>query len=209
MSTTQGPSVSFAGCGFIGVYQVGAVAALRTFAPHLLDSNILGSSSGAMLGIALAADLSSEDIVRSILNIANKVSEKVLGPITPAFDLTAVFRKAYEEILPEDIAQKASGRLHISMTKLPECSNMLINYFTNREDVIDALLCSSFIPMAFGWIPPKFRGNSCIDGFYSNNQPILNKDTITVTVFAGDSSICPDDGVEGRKLINLHFLQLY
>ena len=128
----------------------------------------------------------------SILHIANKVSEKVLGPITPAFDLTAVFREAYEEILPEDIAQKASGRLHISMTKLPECSNMLINYFTTCEDVIDALLCSSFIPMAFGWIPPKFRGNSCINGFYSNNQPILNKDTINVTVFTGDSSICPD-----------------
>ena len=118
-----------------------------------------------MLGIALVADLSTADIVRSILNIANKVCEKVLGPITPAFDLTAVFRDIYEQILPEDIAQKASGRLHISMTKLPEWSNMLINYFTNRKDVIDGLLCSSFIPMAFGVIPPKFRGNSCIDGF--------------------------------------------
>ena len=127
MSTTKEPSVSFAGCGFIGVYQVGAVTALWKFAPHLLESNILGSSSGAMLAIALAADLSTEDIVRSILHIANKVSEKVMGPITPAFDLTAVFRDIYEEILPEDIAQKTSGRLHISMTKLPECSNMLIN----------------------------------------------------------------------------------
>ena len=95
-----------------------------------------------MLGISLAADLSTEDIVRSILHIANKVSDKVLGPITPAFDLTA------------DIVQKASGRLHILMTKLPEFSNMLINYFTNREDVIDALLCRSFIPMAFvGFLP--------------------------------------------------------
>ena len=201
------PSVSFAGCGFIGVYQIGVIAALREYAPHLLEGDILGSSSGAMLGVALVAGISTEDIARTTLRIANKVSEKILGPITPSFDLNTVFREVYEEMLPEDIAKKASSRLHISMTKIPEFSNSMINFFTTKDDVIEALLCSSFIPMAFGWIPPRFRGNACIDGFYSNNQPILNTETITVTVFAGDSSICPNDGDEGAKLINLHFPQ--
>jgi len=200
-------SISFAGCGFITVYQVGAIAALRELAPHLLGGDILGSSSGALLGVAIIAGLSTEEIVRTVLKIASKVTEKVLGPVTPTFDLTAVFREMYEDILPQDIAQKASGRLHVSMTKLPEFSNLLINFFTNKQDLIDALLCSSFIPMAFGWIPPKFRGTAYIDGFYSNNQPILTKDTITVTVFAGDSTICPDDGTEEAKLTNLQFPQ--
>ena len=207
MSTTPKPSVSYAGCGFIGVYQIGATAALRQFAPYLLESDILGSSSGAMLGIGLAAGMSMEEIVRSTLHIANKVSEKVLGPITPAFNLTEVFKEVWEDLLPEDIAERASGRLHISMTKLPEFSNMMVNYFTSKSDVIDALLCTSFIPMVFGWFPPKFRGNLCIDGFYSNNQPILSKETITVTVFAGDASICPLDGDEASNLVNLHFPQ--
>ena len=200
-------SISFAGCGFISVYQVGAIAALRELAPHLLGGAILGSSSGALLGVAIIADLPTEKIVSTMLRISREVTERVLGPVTPAFDLTAVFREVYEDMLPQDIAHKASGRLHVSMTKLPEFSNLMISYFTNKQDLIDALLCSSFIPMAFGLIPPKFRGTAYIDGFYSNNQPILSKDTITVTVFAGDSNICPNDGTEEANMTNLQFPQ--
>lgn len=40
------PDISFAGCGFIGIYHVGVSACLSAYAPHLLQHRILGSSAG-------------------------------------------------------------------------------------------------------------------------------------------------------------------
>ena len=39
-------NISFAGCGFIGIYHVGASVCLKKFAPHLLKNKIGGSSAG-------------------------------------------------------------------------------------------------------------------------------------------------------------------
>ena len=42
------PDISFAGCGFIGIYHVGVSACLSAYAPHLLQHRILGSSAGTL-----------------------------------------------------------------------------------------------------------------------------------------------------------------
>eukprot|EP00092_Neocalanus_flemingeri_P087205 GFUD01110005.1.p1 GENE.GFUD01110005.1~~GFUD01110005.1.p1 ORF type:complete len:335 (+),score=70.95 GFUD01110005.1:39-1043(+) len=207
MTPLRRPSVSFAGCGFIGVYQIGATAALRQFAPYLLQSDILGSSSGALIAISLVANMSLEEFLRSAIVGFRKVTDNVFGPFSPSLDLTEEIKKVWVEILPEDIAERLSGRLHISMTKVPSFSNILVNQFLNKADLIDALICSSWIPMVGGWLPPKFRGDSCIDGFYSNNMPTLSKETITVTVFSGEASICPHDEDKGNSIINLNIPQ--
>eukprot|EP00092_Neocalanus_flemingeri_P071630 GFUD01088071.1.p1 GENE.GFUD01088071.1~~GFUD01088071.1.p1 ORF type:complete len:330 (-),score=48.26 GFUD01088071.1:66-1055(-) len=208
MLQTPRPSVSYGGCGFFGgFYQIGNTAALREFAPYLLQGDILGSSSGSLLAVVIAAGLSIEELTRITIQNSTKVAEKFLGPVTPGFYLNEEIKKAYEDLLPEDIAERISGRLHFSMTKVPQFSNIVVNQFTTKSDVIDALCCTAFIPWVSGWFPPKFRGDYYIDGFYSNNQPILNKETITMTAFAGNTSICPQDEIGWSKLIDLHFKQ--
>ncbi|KJE88972.1 hypothetical protein CAOG_00537 [Capsaspora owczarzaki ATCC 30864] len=87
--------------------------------------------------------------------------------------------------------------------------------FTSYDDLIAALLCSSFIPGYCGRVPPLFRGaNKYIDGGLTDNWPQFRPDeliapvpelpgptlparTIKVSPFLGTFDICPppDDSV--------------
>lgn len=48
--------VSFAGCGFLGIYHVGVGACLKQYAPHLLQNALLGASAGASVAACLLCD---------------------------------------------------------------------------------------------------------------------------------------------------------
>lgn len=50
-----GWSVSFAGCGFLGVYHIGAATCLQERAPHVIRDarHIYGASAGALAGAVL------------------------------------------------------------------------------------------------------------------------------------------------------------
>ena len=61
-------------------------------------------------------------------------------------------------ILPVDAHTICSNRLHISLTKWKDNSNWLVNKFDTREDLIQALICSSFVPFYSGIMPPKYKG---------------------------------------------------
>ncbi|CAN2387269.1 triglyceride acyl-chain remodeling, partial [Pristimantis euphronides] len=57
-----------------------------------------------------------------------------------------------------------------------------------------ALICSAFVPIYCGIIPPIFRGVRYVDGGISNNLPEYElKNTITISPFSGESNICPRD----------------
>ena len=47
--------------------------------------------------------------------------------------------------------------------------------------------------MFSGYELPKFEGQKFLDGGFTNNLPILEESTITVSPFAGDIDICPND----------------
>jgi len=207
MATGSGPNISFAGCGFIGIYHVGVSACLKTYAPHLLENKILGSSAGAMAAVALICELPLEEMARNVIKLANNASEKVLGPFSPSFNLHGTLKEGWEKLLPDDIAEKASGRLHISMTRICDRSNLLISEFYSKSDLLEALLASSFVPMMSGWFPPRFRGDLVFDGGYSDNLPVLGGQTITVSPFAGDASICPIDESQVGSVLNLRLPQ--
>lgn len=59
--------------------------------------------------------------------------------------------------------------------------------------LFQALLASCFVPVFSGMLPPRFHGIRYMDGGFSDNLPILNENTITVSPFCGESDICPRD----------------
>lgn len=71
--------------------------------------------------------------------------------------------------------------------------NVIVSQFDTREELIQALLASSFIPIFSGLFPPKLKGVRYMDGGYSDNLPTLDENTITVSPFCGESDICPRD----------------
>lgn len=50
-------NLSFAGCGFLGIYHVGVAVCFRKYAPHLLLNKISGASAGALAACGLLCDL--------------------------------------------------------------------------------------------------------------------------------------------------------
>lgn len=58
-------NLSFAGCGFLGIYHVGVAVCFKKYAPHLLLGKISGASFGALSACCLLCELP----IGKVLNI--------------------------------------------------------------------------------------------------------------------------------------------
>ena len=192
------PVISFAGCGFVGIYHVGVSTCLQLFAPHLLRHKVGGSSAGAMCALALLCDLPLVDIARNVVMLAFKAKENMMGSFSPSFSVHEHIKAVFESLLPENVADIVSGKLFVSMTQLRNKKNLLVSEFRDKKDVIEAVCASSFVPLMSGFMFPKFRGQFALDGGYSDNLPILGGRTITVCPFTGDAAICPEEEKAGQ-----------
>uniref|UniRef100_A0A8D0FVG2 Patatin like phospholipase domain containing 3 n=1 Tax=Strix occidentalis caurina TaxID=311401 RepID=A0A8D0FVG2_STROC len=148
----RGWSVSFAGCGFLGVYHIGAATCLQERAPHVIRDarHIYGASAGALAGAVLVGG--------DVLALAKEARKRNLGPLHPSFNVIKIIRDGLMRNLPENTHQLSSGRLCISLTRVSDGKNALISNFNSKEEVVQALICSSFVPIYCGLIPPSFRG---------------------------------------------------
>ncbi|XP_063233395.1 patanin-like phospholipase domain-containing protein atgl-1 isoform X2 [Bacillus rossius redtenbacheri] len=186
-------NLSFAGCGFLGIYHIGVAGCFKKYAPHLISETISGASAGAITACCLLCDLPLGELTTITLKVVKQVREKLLGPFSPSFNVHKILQQGLEKGLPEDAHLRVSGKLHISMTRVYDSKNVVVSEFSSREELIQALLASAFIPVFSGFLPPKFRGVRYMDGGFSDNLPVLDENTITVSPFCGESDICPRD----------------
>lgn len=197
-------NLSFCGCGFLGIYHVGVASCFHEYAPQLSMHKIAGSSAGALVAAAhICGNLQLAYATTDILSVAIDARARTLGPFHPSFDINAIVRDALEKGLPEDVHHRASGKLHISLTRVYDGENVIVSKFDSKEDVIQALICSCFIPFWSGLVAPKYKGVTYIDGGFSNNLLILDDKTVTVSPFAGEADICPQDDVYNLLSISL------
>ncbi|XP_042226039.1 1-acylglycerol-3-phosphate O-acyltransferase Pnpla3-like isoform X1 [Homarus americanus] len=194
---------SFAGCGFLGIYHVGVAACLKKYAPNLLVNKISGASAGALAAVCLLCDSPLGTITSSVLKTATEARRRTLGPFSPTFNVEKLLREGLLSILPDDAHKIVSGKLFISVTRVSDGKNILLSQFDTREELVQAILCSAFIPGFSGWLPVSFRGVRYIDGGFSDNLPVLDDNTVTVSPFCGESDICPRDSHVNFMQINL------
>uniref|UniRef100_A0A8C6MM01 Acylglycerol transacylase n=1 Tax=Moschus moschiferus TaxID=68415 RepID=A0A8C6MM01_MOSMO len=207
-----GWSLSFAGCGFLGFYHVGVTLCLSERAPHLLRHarKFFGASAGAL---HCALFLSGIPLGRSriLMDLTRSARSRNIGILHPAFSLSKCIREGLQRHLPDNVHQLLSGKMVISLTRVSDGENVLVSDFHSKDEVIDALYCSSYIPLVFGLIPPSFRGVRYVDGGITDNIPFVDtKTTITVSPFYGESDISPKVKStfilhEGFTKLNLHF----
>lgn len=193
-------NVSFAGCGFLGLYHVGVASCFKTYAPQLCLYKVSGASAGGIAALGLLADVSLGEMTSNVLRVAAEARARTFGPFSPSFNINEILYEGLNRVLPDDIHLKVQGRLHISLTKVYDGSNILVNQFSNKEEVIQVVLASAFIPIFTGWLPPRYRGIRVIDGGYSDNLPVLDGLTITVSPFSGNADICPQDDTAWKVL---------
>ncbi|KAG0415907.1 hypothetical protein HPB47_006935 [Ixodes persulcatus] len=195
-------NLSFSGCGFLGIYHVGVASAFKEYAPHCL-SKIAGASAGALAAAGLCCEVPFGESTTYVLRIAVRARQRALGPLHPGFDINSIIHDGLVKLLPDNAHLMCNGRLHVSLTRVSDGKNVLLSHFDSREDLIQALKCSCFIPFYSGLRPPKINGVAYMDGGFSDNLPMLDENTMTVSPFAGDSDICPID--DSFNLMQINF----
>ncbi|NXA53702.1 PLPL1 protein, partial [Nothocercus julius] len=185
-------SILFRGCGFLVIYEAGVLKALRKLSPEILKSasKIYGVSSGSFIA-ALAVcecDVGKGSALPFILTVKNTNWLYYSSRINA---LNAL-RVSLNKFLPTNAHQLASGRLHIVLTRVPDWKKVVISEFASKEDIIQAVICSCFIPVYFGFVPPLYHGVRYIDGEFAMGQDgFVSEATITVCAFTGEYDICP------------------
>lgn len=189
-------NISFAGCGFLGIYHVGVASCLLEQAPFLVHNarHVYGASAGALTATALVTGVCLGEAGASIIDVAKEARRRFLGPMHPSFNLVKIVRHMLRRTLPDDCHHQANGRLGISLTRVTDGENVLVSHFNNKEELVQACVCSAYIPVYCGLIPPTLQGVRYVDGGISDNLPQYElKNTITVSPFSGESDICPRD----------------
>ncbi|XP_005307350.1 patatin-like phospholipase domain-containing protein 2 isoform X1 [Chrysemys picta bellii] len=199
-------SISFAGCGFLGVYHIGVASCLQEHAPFLVANakTIYGASAGALTATALVTGACLGEAGANIIQVSKEARKRFLGPLHPSFNLVKIIRSCLDKTLPDNGHEVARGRLGISLTRVSDGENVILSEFNSKEELIQACVCSTFIPVYCGLIPPSLQGVRYVDGGISDNLPQYElKNTITVSPFSGESDICPRD-----SSTNIHELRV-
>uniref|UniRef100_A0A8C6UCC4 triacylglycerol lipase n=1 Tax=Neogobius melanostomus TaxID=47308 RepID=A0A8C6UCC4_9GOBI len=186
-----GWNLSFAGCGFLGIYHVGVSSCLLEKAPFLVHgaTKLYGASAGALTASVLASQACIAKCCEDVIEVAKEARRRNLGPLHPSFNLVKVLKSGLDRDLPSDAHVQASGRLCVSLTRVSDGENILVTQFNTKDELIQLLH-----PIYCGLIPPSYRGVRYVDGGISNNLPQADqKNTISISPFSGESDICPRD----------------
>ncbi len=178
-------SASFAGCGFLGVFHVGALAAFRRNNVDFVSA--LGASAGAVVAASAVLNIPDEELLSRFRDVSKDVSALNFGAFNPKFDVSRIFSSAMEDVFPQNAHKVASKRLFISLTEPKTMTNRLISDFSTRNELIDCIVCSCFLPAFSGYQRPQFRGQAFLDGGLSDNLPQRpdKKPTILISPFSG------------------------
>lgn len=133
------------------------------------------------------------EMTSDFFRVVNEARSHSLGPFSPSFNIQTCLLEGLQKFLPADAHERVNGRLHISLTRSYDGKNIIVSQFDSREDLLQALLCACFIPGFSGILPPRLKGIRYMDGAFSDNLPVLDENTVTVSPFCGESDICPRD----------------
>ncbi|MEC8024728.1 MAG: patatin-like phospholipase family protein [Myxococcota bacterium] len=177
VSSNTRQSISFAGCGALNFYQVGVAQALSE-SMVLRDATLLGASAGAGLAVLLSAGYDPYSIVRRMVNLVENAvgPSRFLGPE----GVQAVGEAFTDEFLQPDTFRDVSHRVGLSITRLRPFGNIRASHFESHQDLVDALRAACFIPSRRR-PAARYRGQWCIDGGLTDNEPILDKHTFRIS----------------------------
>ncbi|KAE8704374.1 Acyl transferase/acyl hydrolase/lysophospholipase superfamily protein isoform 2 [Hibiscus syriacus] len=204
------PGFSFSAAGLLFPYHLGVAQFLIEKGYIKETTPLSGSSAGAIVCAVIASGASMDEALKATKILANDCRLK-----GTAFRLGAVLRDVLDNFLPHDIHTRSNGRVRVAVTQvLWRPRGLLVDQFDSKEDLINAVITSSFIP---GYLAPRpatmFRNRLCIDGGLTLFIPPTSASkTVRVCAFPasllglrgiGISPDCnPENRATGRQLFN-------
>ncbi|XP_027113100.1 uncharacterized protein [Coffea arabica] len=196
------PGFSFSAAGLLFPYHLG-VAQFLIENGYIKDTTPLaGSSAGAIVCAVIASGASMQEALE-----VTKILAQDCRLNGTAFRLGAVLRDVLQNFLPEDVHIRSSGRVRVAVTQiLWRPRGLLVDQFDSKEDLINAVFTSSFVP---GYLAPRpatrFRNRLCIDGGLTLFMPPTSAyQTVRVCAFPASRlglagiGISPDCNPENR-----------
>ncbi|XP_065872308.1 uncharacterized protein [Euphorbia lathyris] len=197
------PGFSFSAAGLLFPYHLG-VAQLLIEKGYIKETTPLaGSSAGAIVCAVIASGNSMHEALQVTKVLAEDCRQK-----GTAFRLGALLRDVLEKFLPDDVHIRANGRVRVAVTQLLwRPRGLLVDQFDSKEDLINAVFTSSFVP---GYLAPRpatmFRNRLCIDGGLTLFMPPTSAaQTVRVCAFPASRlglegiGISPDCNPENRS----------
>ncbi|XP_066340064.1 uncharacterized protein [Miscanthus floridulus] len=196
------PGFSFSAAGLLFPYHLGAAQCLMDRGYITEKTPLAGSSAGAIICAVIASGNTMQDALQVTKVLADNCRSK-----GTAFRLGAVLKDVLDEFLPDDLHIRCNGRIRVAITQLSwRPRGLLVDQFDSKEDVINAVITSSFIP---GYLAPRpatfFRNRLCIDGGLTLFMPPTSAaETVRICAFPAsllglqDIGISPDCNPENR-----------
>ncbi|XP_047318402.1 patatin-like phospholipase domain-containing protein 4 isoform X2 [Impatiens glandulifera] len=155
------PGFSFSAAGLLFPYHLGAAQYLIEKGYIKETTPLAGASAGAIVCAVIASGASMHEALEATKILAEDCRQK-----GTAFRLGAVLRDILDKFLPDDVHIRSNGRVRVAITQiLWRPRGLLIDQFDSKEDMINAVFTSSFIP---GYLAPRpatmFRNRLCVDG---------------------------------------------
>jgi hypothetical protein len=167
--------LTFPGGGVFFFWQAGVVKALQQ-QYDLRDEAVCfsGASAGSISSILAVCNVNIDDAIEEALRLADEslIFERRGG-------LMGVWGGLVERwlnfLLPENCHIISSGRVFISLTKIPSFRRVVISKFISKNDLIQVCMCSVHIPYFLdGKFSRMYNGDAYIDGsvgFFIKNKP--------------------------------------
>ncbi|KAL8143440.1 hypothetical protein V2J09_016472 [Rumex salicifolius] len=194
------PGFSFSAAGLLFSYHLGVAQCLIEKGYIKETTPLAGSSAGAIICAVIASGSSMQEALQVTKQLAEDCRLK-----GTAFRLGAVLRDILENFLPDDVHTRCNGRVRVTQI-LWRPRGLLIDQFDSKEDLINAVFTSSFIP---GYLAPRpatmFRNRLCVDGGLTLFMPPTSAaDTVRICAFPAATlrlqgiGISPDCNPENR-----------
>eukprot|EP00917_Polyrhabdina_sp_WS-2016_P005965 GHVP01013284.1.p1 GENE.GHVP01013284.1~~GHVP01013284.1.p1 ORF type:complete len:527 (+),score=107.45 GHVP01013284.1:32-1582(+) len=177
---------SFSPAGLLLPYHLGVVSVLQNKGYLTENTNLAGSSAGALAACCAAAEIDP----RAFLQLF-KVVQKDLRTNGAAGRLYEILNRELESILPDDIHERIAARpgktIIAHAILFPPCGQF-IDKFHSRKDLIENLLASCNIPFYFAKTPTvSCRKNQAVDGYFAVSRkyfgcPPAGKGVTTIRV---------------------------
>ncbi|GLT41934.1 hypothetical protein SLA2020_159610 [Shorea laevis] len=209
-SVVTSPGFSFSAAGLLFPYHLGVAQYLIEKGYMKETTPLAGSSAGAIVCAVIASGATMQDALKATKILAEDCRLK-----GTAFRLGAVLRDVLYKFLPDDVHTRSNGRVRVAVTQiLWKPKGLLVDQFDSKEDLINAVITSSFVP---GYLAPRpatmYRNRLCIDGGLTLFMPpTVASKTVRVCAFPaarmglegiGISPDCnPENRASPRELFN-------
>merc|ERR1711990_411315 len=183
-------AISYSGCGFNGIYHLGATQALAK--KISFDKlHFAGASAGSIAAVS-AAVWQGENLKTQMDFL--ELLKKAAGNHQFTNSLPLKIKELMDNLYPDNLLDYTNGRVFISLTDIKSKTrpkNVLISHFSSREHCLDCVTASCLVPVWAGYRGWQIESNKYVDGGLTNNLVNLYPDqTIRVQPFSTSIENC-------------------